>query len=490
MRALLRAVAVTGLIAACGGGGGSAGDPGSPSPSPTPTPSPPPGPAGSASLTVTIAGLPASMALVRVDGPAGSAPRFVSSSTTLTGLPAGVYSIVPSDSLTGSNVQRAPTQVLDLGIGETGSATVTYSSAASFSLRLQEVLGTAAGLSAPTDLQAPAGDSRIFIAERPGRIRIVQGGTLLATPFLNISARVSTAGEGGLLSFAFHPQFGPTRPFVYVMYTTPSTGTDTDVVVERFELASGDGNQLQNPGLPVLRVPHPNFTNHNGGRVGFGPDGMLYVSLGDGGSAGDPNRHGQNAATLLGKLLRLDVSTLPYAIPSSNPQWTGVANARRENWAIGLRNPWRYAFDAPTGMLYIADVGQGEREEVNAVAASTGGLNFGWNVMEGTQCYNATSCDKSGLTLPILDYDHNQGCSITGGYVYRGSAIPELQGRYLYSDFCEGWLRSLRFDSGMLVERVQWLPSGTDRIQSFGVDGAGNLYMLASNGKVLRVVRN
>ena len=493
MRALLRAVALTGLLTACGGGDG--GTPVStpapaptptPAPSPTPTPGPPP-PVGTAALTVTIAGVTADAALVRVDGPAGLPPRFLSTAATLDNLPAGSYTITPTDALTGSTLQRAPAQTLTLGEGDTRSAVVNYISASDFSLRLQEVVGTAAGLSAPIDLQAPPGDARLFIAERPGRIRIVQNGTLLSTPFLDIAGRVATEGEGGLLSFAFHPQFGAANPFVYVMYTANPGASGADIVVERFQLSAGNPNQLQNTGVQVLRVAHPTFTNHYGGRVAFGPDGMLYVSIGDGGGGGDPNGNAQDAASLLGKVLRLDVSALPYSVPADNPSW--ASGARRENWAIGLRNPWRYAFDAPTGLLYIADVGQDQREEINIVPATSAGRNYGWNVTEGTRCYAASSCSTTGFTLPAVEYDHGEGCSITGGYVYRGTALPELQGRYFYSDFCEGFLRSLRYDGGVVVERVQWIPPGVGNIQSFGQDGAGNLYLLLRTGRVLRVER-
>ena len=501
MRALLRAVALTGLLTACGGGGDDgpinqaptpAPTPGpgaAPSPAPAPVPAPTPGapvPTGTAGLTITIAGVPLETALVRVDGPPGLPPRYLSADTTLSNLPPGSYSIVPTDALTGSTLHRAQTQTVTLAEGETRPVAVSYSSAGAFSLRAREVIPSTAGLSGPVDLQAPAGDSRLFIAERPGRIRVFENGNLLSTPFLDIAGRVATEGEGGLLSFAFHPQFGATQPYVYVMYTSDPGSTGADIVVERFQLVAGNANQLQNTGMQVLRVPHPGATNHYGGRVAFGPDGMLYVSLGDGGGSG---ANAQNPGSLLGKLLRIDVSSLPYTIPADNPAWSNTTGARRENWAIGLRNPWRFTFDAPTGLLYVADVGQDRREEINAVAATSGGLNFGWNMMEGSQCFRQ-SCVTTGLTLPVHDYDHGQGCSITGGYVYRGAAIPEMQGRYFYSDFCSGFLRSVRVDSGLLVERVQWLPDGIGLIQSFGQDGAGNLYLLAQNGRVVRLEKN
>jgi glucose/arabinose dehydrogenase len=444
--------------------------------------------AGPATLTVTVSGAAADTALVRIDGPSGTEPRFIKGTTTLTNVPSGNYTITPTAALTTNAVQSAAAQSVTLAPGETRSVTVSYAGSAAFTLRLQQVFGTAAGLVGPIDLQAPRGDSRLFIAERPGRIRIAQAGTLLTTPFLDISSRIVTEGEGGLLSFTFHPQFSSGQPYVYVAYTTPSGFSGGDLVVERFQLASGNANQLQTPGVEVLRVPHRDAARHYAGRLAFGPDGMLYVSTGDGSFQNDELHNAQNVTSLLGKLLRLDVSTLPYTVPANNPTWSGVPGARRENWAIGLRNPWRYSFDPPSGLLYIGDVGQGRREEIDAVPATSAGLNYGWSIMEGTECFNAATCSMAGLTMPILDYDHTVGCSVIGGYVYRGDAIPALRGRYLYSDFCRGYLASLRYEGGLVVERVQWTPGGSgSNPQSIGVDGAGEIYFLMQDGRVLRV---
>jgi glucose/arabinose dehydrogenase len=460
------------LVVACSGGGDS------------PMVS---APAGSA-VNVQFAGLPAGAdAYARLDGPGGAV--YFNSSRTFSPTAAGMYTVTAFDVLAGSNpknVMQAPAaQAFTLADNETRNVAVTYTAGPAFNLQLQEVLGTGAGLEGPIDLQAPPGDARIFIAEREGRLRIYQGGTLLATPFLDISNRIPPfVGEDGLLSFAFHPQY-PSQPYVFVHFTDRNAGAN-DIVVERYQL-SMDPNVLQTSGTEVIRIPHPGQTNHYGGRVAFGPDGMLYLSTGDGGGGGDPQQNGQNPATLLGKLLRLDVSALPYTIPANNPTWPGMM-PRRENWAIGLRNPFRYSFDVPSGLLYIGDVGQGQREEIDAVPATVAGLNYGWNVMEGTICYPGGSCNMTGLTLPIHDYDHNQGCSITGGYVYRGAAIPELQGRYLYSDYCGGFLRSLRYENGIVTERLQWV-TGIGNVYSFGQDGAGELYVLTQNGRVLRVVK-
>ena len=346
-----------------------------------------------------------------------------------------------------------------------------------FAVQLQQVLGS--GLSSPIDLQAPPGDSRLFIAERPGRIRVVQGGVLQTTPFLDISSRVvSNHGETGLLSFAFHPQYltDPQKQFVFVHFIEPTGNVNGDIVVERYQVSSSNPNLLDvSSAQPVMRIPHRDFDNHYGGRVAFGSDGMLYLSTGDGGGGGDTLMNGQNPATLLGKLLRLDISTLPGTVM---PQI----------WAIGLRNPFRYAFDA--GRLYIADVGQDQREEIDVVQANSAGLNYGWNLMEGMRCFpNGGQCNMTGLTLPVYDYDHNQGCAIIGGYVYRGAAIPELQGQYLFSDFCSGFVRSLSFDNGVATVKEAMVNAGSFAVQSFGQDGAGELYILTADGGVLRILR-
>ena len=344
-----------------------------------------------------------------------------------------------------------------------------------FEMRLQEVIGNAPPLlSSPMDLQAPPGDSRLFIAERPGRIRVVQGGVLQTTPFLDISSRVTVQGEAGLLSFAFDPQYS-TNGFVYVHFIENIPNTGGDIVVERYQVSASDANLLDMSSVqPVIRIQHRDFSNHYGGRVAFGPDGMLYLSTGDGGGGGDTLMNGQNPTTLLGKLLRLDVSALPGTVA---PQI----------WAIGLRNPFRYTFDA--GQLYIADVGQDQREEIDVVQANTSGLNYGWNVMEGLRCYpNGGQCNMTRLTPPVYDYDHGQGCAVIGGYVYRGAALPELQGQYLFSDLCTGFVRGLGFESGVAVVReAPMVNVGTPL--SFGQDGFGEIYVLTNDNRVLRIVR-
>ncbi|GAB3664040.1 PQQ-dependent sugar dehydrogenase [Ramlibacter alkalitolerans] len=346
----------------------------------------------------------------------------------------------------------------------------------------------ASGLDQPMFATAPAGDARLFVVERPGRIVIVQGGTRSGTPFLDISARVGTTGEGGLLSMAFDPQYA-LNGFFFVYFTEP-TG---DIAIERFRVSAGNPDLADPAPLRILTIPHRAFSNHKGGLVRFGPDGFLYLGTGDGGGGGDPLGNAQDLDSLLGKLLRIDVrnssAAAPYAIPSANP-FVGQPNRRGEIWAYGLRNPWRYAFDAPTGRLYIADVGQDRIEEVDVNPADSAGLNYGWNVMEGSSCLGATPCNRTGITLPVLEYAHdaNGGCSITGGFVYRGSAIPEIQGRYFYSDLCSGWLRSFVFSGGVATDPRQFIASmGT--VISFGEDGQKELYVLTDAGQVLRIDR-
>jgi glucose/arabinose dehydrogenase len=346
------------------------------------------------------------------------------------------------------------------------------------------------GLSMPVHLAAPAGDARLFIVEQPGRIRVVKDGQLLATPFLDISARVSYGGERGLLSVAFDPQYAA-NGFFYVYYTSVPNG---DIVVERYGGAVGADVANATP-TRVIAIPHPGASNHNGGLVTFGPDGMLYLGTGDGGGGGDPSGNAQNLGSLLGKILRLDVRTLPYTIPAANP-YANVSGARGEIWGLGLRNPWRFAFDrgvAPAN-LYVADVGQGAWEEIDVVPSTTGGLNYGWNRFEGSHCYpsTVTSCSLAGgVVTPAAEYDHSAGrCSIAGGFVYRGTAIPEIAGQYFYSDYCAGFLESLIPISTRELATRTWNVPNVGNVLSFGEDSAGELYVLSANGTVYRIVRN
>jgi len=332
------------------------------------------------------------------------------------------------------------------------------------------------GLTAPVFLTQPLDDGRIFVVEQPGRIRLIKDGVLQTTPFLDITSRVLYGGERGLLSVAFHPQYA-TNHYFYVYFTTQTNG---DIRIERFTATANP--DVADPATTklILTTAHSAQSNHNGGLLSFGPDGMLYAGLGDGGGGGDPFGNGQNFNALLGSLLRLDVDHGdPYLIPPDNP-FVGQPNRRGEIWAKGLRNPWRYAFDQPSGNLYIADVGQNAHEEVDVVAASAKGVNYGWNTMEGASCYNAATCNQTGLQLPVIDYGHNGPCSITGGYVYRGTAIDGLQGHYLYSDYCAAFLKSFRFENGAAVDQKDWGITSSS-VTSFGRDFAGELYLISGN---------
>lgn len=431
------------------------------------------------SLSVSIRGLPAGTdASVTVTGPGGFT-RTLTSSATLEQLEPGTYAISATvfvSNLTTHTPSQA-SQTCDVSVGDTCLVTVTYGSVA-LQLSLQLM---ADGLTEPVFLTAPNGDARQFVVERIGRIRIIDHDTLLAAPFLDIRARVNFVGERGLLSMAFDPQYAANGNF-YVYYVDLSG----DVVVERFSSAPGSNVAGGSAGI-VITIPHRG-PEHHGGLIEFGPDGMLYLGPGDGRCCGDPQNNAQNLGTLLGKMLRIDVSAIPYTIPAGNP-FIGRAGARAEIWAYGLRNPWRFSLDAPAGMLYIADVGQDAREEINVAAATAAGINYGWPIMEGSVCYQpSTNCDPGGLlTRPAHDYSHAEGCSVTGGYVYRGSAIPLLVGHYLYSDYCQGWLRSFRFTAGSAAERRLWAGITVPQSVSFGRDGAGELYMIG-NGRVWRIV--
>jgi glucose/arabinose dehydrogenase len=357
-----------------------------------------------------------------------------------------------------------------------------------FPLALETV---ATGLEFPIGLAVPPGHSRLFVVEKGGRIRIIENGALGPT-FLDLRGRVSTGGEQGLLGLAFDPGYATNGRFI-VNYTNAAG----DTRISAFHVSADPAVADPATESVLLAVDQP-FDNHNGGQLAFGPDGNLYIGLGDGGSAGDPNGNGQSLSTLLGKLLRVSLNGAePYAIPPDNPfASTAGPTTRGEIWSWGLRNPWRFSFDRATGDLYVGDVGQGDYEEIDVSLAASGagkGLNFGWNRMEGTHCYPpdpADTCDRAGLTTPVLDYDHSNGCSVTGGYVYRGSAIPELDGIYFYADYCRAWVRSFRFSGGQPTDQRTWpelSPGGS--VTSFGQDAAGELYVLTAEGGVYRIVR-
>lgn len=340
----------------------------------------------------------------------------------------------------------------------------------------------AQNLSLPVELTAPAGDPRLFVVEQTGRIQILTDGKRAAAPFLDLSGSVSSGNEQGLLGLAFHPDYASNGRF-FVDYTDRD-GT-TRIVAYK---VSADPN-VADPAsaTELLSIKQP-YANHNGGWIAFGPDGLLYIGMGDGGAGGDPGKRAQNPNELLGKILRIDVNgAAPYAIPPGNP-FAGGGGAR-EIFALGVRNPWRNAFDGDH--LIIADVGQDKWEEISTLPLAQPGANLGWNRVEGPACFGARTCDMAGLVAPIYSYAHaDGGCSITGGQVYRGKAIPELDGQYFFADFCAGFVRSFAIADGRAGDVTDWTPTlGVGAITSFGTDAAGELYITSIEGNLFRVAR-
>ncbi len=336
------------------------------------------------------------------------------------------------------------------------------------------------GLQQPLFVTHAPGDSeRLFVLEQVGRVRVVQAGELLAEPLLDIGGLITCCGERGLLGLAFHPNYSENGYF-FVNYTD-SNGT-TQIV--RYKAT----NNVADPdsAKTILSVQQPH-SNHNGGMIAFGPDGYLYIGMGDGGSGGDPDNNGQNLDSLLGKMLRLDVDNGdPYAIPEGNPFVS--ENARGEIWSYGWRNPWRFSFDKGTGDMWVGDVGQEQIEEISFQAAGQSGGNYGWRLMEGLHCYDPGSdCNDGSLVLPVLEYPHSEGASVTGGYRYRGSAIPELQGIYIYGDFTNGklWLAS---EQEGVWQAALWQDSNMN-ISSFGEDANGELYVVDYNGAIYQLTK-
>ena len=340
------------------------------------------------------------------------------------------------------------------------------------------------GLTDPVYL-IDAGDDRLFVVEKLGRIRIIQDGELLPESFLDISERVeSDFSERGLLSVAFQPNYAENGRF-FVNYTN----NDGDTVISRFQVTDETNLADATSETILLTIPQP-FPNHNGGQIKFGSDGYLYVGMGDGGAAADPQGNGQNAETLLGAMLRLDVdgasADANYAVPADNPFVNG--DGRNEIWATGLRNPWRFSFDRLTGDLFIADVGQNMWEEVSFQPAnSAGGENYGWDILEGSHCFSDDECDSNGTVLPIHDYAHENGrCSITGGYVYRGQQFPQLTGNYFFADYCTGEVWALT-PADSAPWPVQFLLNTDLNIASFGEDADGELYVVDLQGGVYQI---
>lgn len=371
-----------------------------------------------------------------------------------------------------------------------------------------QLVSLGANFTRPMFLAAPAGDPRLFILERNGVIRIQHpDGT--RTVFIDFSADIpSTLGEMGALGLAFHPDYASNGRF-YVHYSgspagcpvtnCPACPDSSCSTISEFTVSANPDVADPATERQVFRTGHPR-TNHNGGWTGFGPDGFLYFSIGDGGDQNDPFNRGQDLTTYLGKIMRIDVDNrdpgLPYAVPPDNP-FLGVAGALPELWSIGMRNPWRNSFDRLTGDLYVGDVGQGCYEEISVATAATGGgraTNFGWKIMEGTHCFAvgtcaATGCNTTGLNIPVHDFAHSidSNCAVTGGYVYRGCRMPDWNGVYFFSDYCGGWLDTLEYqDVPGTLQRI--LPAG-DRQNpvSFGEDGAGEIYLVQQGGQIFRI---
>jgi Glucose / Sorbosone dehydrogenase len=498
---LIGALALT-LLWSCGGGGGGR-------PRPAPQNSPPvftspasisvPENSGGAiymatasdadgnALTFSLAGGP-DQALFRID-PAGS-----------------LSFATPPDFELPADADRNNTYLVRLGVsdGQTSATldlTVTVTNGGNDAFRVSRV---GAGFTQPLYASAvPDGSGRIFVVEKPGRIRILTPSTgAISAPFLDLSGQISDAGEGGLLGFAAAPDFNATGSF-YVFVTN----TAADIEVRRYRTLAGNRNQADPAsGDVVLTIPHPTFTNHYGGWIDFGPDGFLYIAVGDGGGGGDPSNNAQNTAVLLGKMLRIDVAqdAFPgdllrdYAIPAGNP--FAAPPARPEIWAYGLRNPFRNSFDSATGNLLIGDVGQGAVEEIDLMRPADGGANFGWSFREGTRVFREGG--PAALVPPVAEYSAGsgprEGRSVTGGYVYRGP-VEALRGQYIFGDFVTGNIWSLPIgrlavgatvpSSEFILRRADFAPSqgAITNITSFGLDQSGNLYIVDFDGEIFRV---
>ena len=471
---------ITALLTACGGDGGG-GD----------IVEPPPQPAPVASVTVTAA-----VTTVQV----GQTVQLVATAYDAAGaaLENRAFGWSPSDptlaavSTSGLVTAIAPGEVLIQATSEgvTGTIAITVTPGTlpppppppppSGPPGLQEI---ASGLRFPLHLSSPPGDERLFVLEKAGVIRVIKAGALLAAPYLDITSKVlSSGGEQGLLGLAFFPDYATTGRFL--IHYTDQSGTSQ---ISMFRVSANP--DVADPAeTVVLSVTRPGHA-HNGGQILFGPDGYLYIGLGDGDDS-DGGR-GQSLEDLLASILRIDVSGgTGYTVPADNP-FVATPGARPEVWSYGLRNPWRFTFDRATGDLYIGDVGESQWEEVNYSSAAEGagrGINYGWSRMEGRHCIRASGCGEE-LTLPVVEYSHSEGCSVTGGYVYRGATLPSLQGRYFYADYCGGWVRSLRMEGGVAVEETEWPqlePGGL--ITSFGEDTAGELYLTTQEGSVYKIV--
>jgi glucose/arabinose dehydrogenase len=381
--------------------------------------------------------------------------------------------------------ENIPRRITTSGGGSKQARRVQFD-ASSLDVRLKRV---ARGLSSPLQItHAADGSKRLFVAEQDGLIRVIRKGVLRRTPFLDITGLTEASGEQGLLGLAFHPNYSATGRF-FVNYTD----LNGDTVVAEYRTARQNPGRADPQSARVLLTIDQPYSNHNGGDIKFGPDGYLYIATGDGGSGGDPMDNGQSLSTLLGKLLRIDVDSSrgdrPYGIPSDNP-FIDRQGARPEIYDYGLRNPWRFGFDRATGDLWIADVGQDRYEEINvARSGHTAGLNFGWNTMEAHACYEPSNgCARKGLELPVAAYPHSQGCSVSGGHVYRGTSQPALSGGYFYGDYCSGIVWALDATEPNKDGPSVVLRTGHN-ISTFGENEAGELFMAdLSSGEIFKLV--
>ena len=398
--------------------------------------------------------------------------------------PSSVATPPPATPLSASPSPPAPSPTQGAASpSSAASASAGPFEAAHVAVQLEPVMaipGQPLSIAAPHD-----GSGTLYVVAKAGRVWIVRGGRRLEQPLLDVSAAVSTGSEQGLLGLALHPDY-PRDPRFYIDYTNRRG----DTVVSEWRLLSSDPDRADPSSERVLLTVDQPFPNHNGGAVVFGPDRKLYVSLGDGGSSGDPQGNGQRLDTLLAKILRIDVEPSgdrPYGIPGDNP-FVGTSRARPEIFVTGMRNPWRISFDRTTGDLWIGDVGQNAFEEIDVVrAGSGGGQNFGWNRMEGFHCYGSGSCSDAGLIPPVSEYAHPAGCSVTGGVVYRGAAFPLLRGAYLFSDYCSGTIWAI--DAAAAESRDPTVVGESHRsISAFGEDEAGEVYATDLGGQLLHVV--
>jgi glucose/arabinose dehydrogenase len=419
-------------------------------------------------------------------GPRRSAPLALVAALALAACSAADQTPVPSPGATepGATVaQESPTPVAT--VVPTPAESPAPPDLEHLSVTLEDFTNVDGG---PLDLVAPDdGSGRLFVVAQDGRIWSVSAdGTVAPRPMVDLSSELRSGGEQGLLGLALHPGF-PTDPRVYVNYTDKTGG---DTVIASLTVDPADPNRFDPASEQVILTVDQPYANHNGGDLLFGPDGYLYAFLGDGGSGGDPQGNGQNRLALLGKVLRLDVDhpsgDAAYSTPADNPFANG--GGRPEIWTVGMRNPWRASFDRATGDLWIGDVGQGAWEEVDVARAGIGGQDFGWNRMEGNHCYPPGSdCSREGLTPPVAEYGHDLGCTVVGGYVYRGTRYPALAGVYLFADYCTGRIFALDPRTDAFRDPVQ-VGNGGSGLSSWGEDAAGELYVTHLDGGISKVV--